>query len=102
MYSFTPLTRANFYYYHMPGRIVRAIRKKETIEWNDLPLDDSLEEVWESEEEEPLAVIEQSQDPYKRTNYVTDDSDSDLDVFVDPEKAKVPRGERPENLFDHA
>ena len=37
---------------------------------------------------------------YKKTNYLTDDSDSDLDVMCDANKAQVPSGERPESLLD--
>ena len=39
---------------------------------------------------------------YKRTNYLTDDSDSDLDVVCDANKAVVPKGEKPESLLDES
>ena len=34
--------------------------------------------------------VEEKKDIYERKNYLTDDSDSDLDVFVEPSKSQVP------------
>jgi len=39
---------------------------------------------------DPLIPVADENPLDERTNYLTDDSDSDLDVFVDPNKTKIP------------
>jgi len=53
----------------------------------------------EKQQNSPLAsqpLFDSDEPPEPKTNYLTDDSDSDLDVFVDPTKTKLPPQFKPE------
>lgn len=112
MYSFEPKARAMRYFYYNPGPIADSILNEKPFEGVPEEEVDMVDPIWDSEPEDapnPLAKFftqkkeeekeEQKDDdvPWK-TNYLTDDSDSDLDVFVDPKSAQVAGGVQA--LFD--
>ena len=107
MYSFDPVTRSYFYYNDHPGPIVQAVREGRQFDTRTLSPERLVDGIWEKEmndEVQYMGVTPRKEKPveevYKKTNYLTDDSDSDLDVMCDANKAQVPSGERPESLLD--